>query len=380
MREAAARERATSRERTARPRAVPQERVAPQSQERTAPRESAAETIDLSKLSDGPHASHASSTEKAFKVYFDLALYSLSGVTTLTFANFHSFLFLDVLPDEKVQFSFDVSSARGSPTFYELDWQALPWLQLRLGKIWIPFDDLSPHNLFGGRVNVSTLAPPGTDPFLPDLWTDLGVGVKFDLIERRALKLVSHLYVVNGFQDGGQDPVNPGNPYPSFAGTGTLATDNNQDKAIGGRVHALIAGKLGLGGSFFTGRWNDKGESESHRATIVGADVQLKLQIAQIRAGVAAMRVGIPGDAIRRGGFYGEFGVPMGEKWKLLARGGSVQQDDRVLAVTDRTILGGSVIYRPSFVQLQAEYSRDVKERAGKVGEEFVALRTVIEL
>ena len=112
--------------------------------------------------------------EKIFKVFFDLALYSRPGVTPLSFGNFHSYVFLDILPRENIQFSFDLASARGSPSFYELDWQIAPWVQLRAGKIWIPFDDMSPHNLFGGRINVSTLAPPGGEPFLPSLWTDLG--------------------------------------------------------------------------------------------------------------------------------------------------------------------------------------------------------------
>ncbi len=122
----------------------------------------AEEAVDLSKASAAPSSHSAASyhrapvkSERLFKVFFDLSLYSLTDYAKLTFANFHSFLFLDVIPNKDVQFSFDVSSSRGSPSFYELDWRVSPTTQIRIGKIRIPFDDLSPHSLFGGRTNVS---------------------------------------------------------------------------------------------------------------------------------------------------------------------------------------------------------------------------------
>jgi hypothetical protein len=57
-----------------------------------------------------------------------------------------------------------------------------------------------------------------------------------------------------------------------------------------------------------------------------------------------------------------------------------MQPDDRVLTVSDRTILGGKVLYQPSFIEWSAEYSKDVKERPGKTAEEFAALRAVFML
>jgi hypothetical protein len=320
-------------------------------------------------------------SERLFKVFFDLSLYSLTDYAKLTFGNFHSYLFLDVIPNKDVQFSFDVSSSRGSPSFYELDWRVSPTTQIRIGKIWIPFDDLSPHNLFGGRTNVSALDPDARAVFLPDLWTDLGLGVRLDLVDRQELQLISHLYIVNGFQDGGTNPdTSTGGSYPAFQGTTITQVDNNVDKAMGGRVQAKLGGgKLGIGGSVYSGRWNDATEAVAQRVLILGGDIQLRLKIASIRAGAATMKVGLPSGSFNRGGFYGEFGVPVGA-FQVLARGGARQLDDRRLLDTDRTIVGGMIIYKMPILQFSAEYSTDIKKRDGKKGEDFAALRTVIEL
>jgi hypothetical protein len=352
-------------------------------------------TVDLSTLDSAPpsgsgstsssfkpaisYSSGKSGGEKLFKVFFDLVLYSRPGVTDLSFGNFHSYVFLDILPRENVQFSFDLASARGSPSFYELDWQMTSWFQLRLGKIWIPFDDMSPHNLFGGRVNVSTLAPQGAAPFLPNLWTDLGVGAKLKMIDSTAVELDSYLYAVNGFNAEGSDPVNTGAPYPSFADVGLGDTrDNNQDKALGARAHLTIGRRFGLGTSFYTGRWSDQDDTPQ-RVNIFGVDMQLFLKSAEVRAGIITMRADVLADTITRGGAYGELGIPI-SKVKWLIRGGTRQQDDRVKDVTDQTIIGTSVIYRYDFMQLSFEYSRDIKNRELKAGKDFIGTRAVFEL
>jgi hypothetical protein len=150
--------------------------------------------------------------------------------------------------------------------------------------------------------------------FLLDLWTDLGIGVRLDLVDRQELQLISHLYIVNGFQDGGENPdTSTGGSYPAFQGSTIVATDNNVDKAMGGRVQAKLGGgKLGIGGSIHSGRWNDATEAEAQRVLILGGEIQLRLKIASIRARAATMRVSLPSGSFNRGGFYSEFGVPVG--------------------------------------------------------------------
>jgi hypothetical protein len=342
---------------------------------------SQAKAVDFHK---GPHIA------PDFRIYFDLVLASQPGQRDFTFDTNHQFLFLEIAPTPEISFSFDVSSA---PRFFELDYQLNPRIQLRAGKIWIPWDDLSPHNIYGGRVNVSKLQISGGAAFLPDIWTDLGVGIRFTGMDTAALKILADLYMVNGFGSGGKDPsadtANPPEAYPSFSDLPSSA-DNNRDKAIGGRVQATFARRLSVGASVYTGRWNAQNAPESYRVNMGGLDSQLRLGYTEFRGGISAFFVGIPPGSspagenvsITRGGWYLEAGQRFGNegKWKLLGRGGMVQLDNRVKAVSDQTLVGGAIVWKPNALQLSFETSRDLNSDVGKANYTYSAFRLVVAL
>jgi len=314
-----------------------------------------------------------------FKVYFDLDFVNQPGLRDLTFDNYHSFLFFEISPTPDMQFSFDVNP---SPRYYELDYMVHPKIQMRAGRIWIPWDDLSPHNIYGGRVNVSRLQAPGTAAFLPDLWTDLGVGARLTAIDSLNLSLVIDAYVVNGFHDGGSDPspitANDPTGYPSFSDSGSTF-DNNRNKAVGGRVHALLFKKLGLGASFYTGRWNNQ-DLDPQSLTMIGFDGQLRLGRTEFRAGLATFLVNIPGASFNRGGTYIELGERLGAegKVKLLGRAGLVQLDSRVIDITDQTIGGVTLLWQPGLIQYSIETSYDFNNIVGKPSRSYSAARLVV--
>jgi hypothetical protein len=359
------------------------------------------DTIDLSNMGSTPQSSvpakggfHGTSVAApTFKVYFDFDVVSRPGQEPFSFKNYHSYLFFELIPTPTIQFSFDVEP---SPKYYELDLQATPKLQVRIGKIWIPFDDLSPHNIFGGRVNTSYLATNTLgNVFLPDIWADLGVGIKYNLIDTRLLSVDLHLYVVNGFGSGGNDPFGSASaPYPNFAVTGQLAgtPDNNSDKAIGGRVHATFLSGLSLGASFYTGRWtNDTGPSAepSERVNILGLDAQLRINRAELRTGLAYMNCGlVPGTdttgatSFSRAGAYVEGGLKFGPKqdWKVLARTGDVQLDSRGDLPSDQIIAGGTLLYKPGLIEYSVEFSHDLLDRPGKLSYNYFAGRVIVGL
>ncbi|MBC7692345.1 MAG: hypothetical protein H7222_11330 [Methylotenera sp.] len=323
------------------------------------------------------HGGSATGSHPDFKVYFDLDLISRPGYSNFTFDNYHSYLLFEFVPSPTVQFTFDV---RETPRYYELDLQATPRLQVRLGKIWIPFDDMAPHNIFGGRVNVSRLSP-GTGPvFLPDLWTDLGVGLKYKWFDTPKFALDTHLYVVNGFRDGGKDPTGATTPYPSFSDLPTSA-DNNRAKAIGGRVAAKVGSRLGLGFSYYSNRWNSQDNPLSQTMSILGFDTQLRLgRGTEFRFGLAKMSVNTVSGPFTRGGYYGEVGQKLGaeQKWKVLGRLGQVQVDDRVLDPNDVRIIGATVLYKPNLIEYSIEHSKDLEMRSAKKGYSYTAARVII--
>lgn len=348
--------------------------------------------VDLSQLGSEGGSSHSTSrggprssgVAPNWKAYFDLNLVNRPGTSSdLTFANYHAFLFYEILPNDQLQFAFDVST---SPRFYELDWQATPKLQVRAGKIWIPLDDMAPHSIFGGRVNVSRINV-GTDRFLPDTWSELGVGIKYQLIDTAALGLVGQLYVTNGFKSGGTDPYTSGNEYPAFSDSTVTDLDNNRNKAIGARLAANLSGVVSVGGSHYRARWNDQSKTLAQDLAITGLDAQFRVKSTEVRAGIALMNVGIPADnmgrtSYKRGGTYGELGHRFGkdQKWKGLLRAGTLNTDDRVVDTNDQQIVGGTLLWRPSLVELSVEHSRDLKKIPSKSNYTYSALRVIIAL
>ncbi|MEK6580150.1 MAG: hypothetical protein AABZ55_13060, partial [Bdellovibrionota bacterium] len=325
----------------------------------------------------GKYGTHGESViHPNFKTYFDLALIVKPGQEDFSFDNYHSFLFFEILPTPDIQFSFEVSTA---PRFFELDYQLTPIIQLRIGKIWIPFDDMAPHNIFGGRVNVSKLKiASGNDLFLPDLWTDLGVGAKFSLIDRPKLSLTGHVYMVNGFNGGGADPTGATTNYPKFADTGGI--DQNRNKLLGGRLQTTLVGMFSFGGSYAFGRWNPESESQSQGLSILGLDAQVRVRNSELRVGMAKMAVNTLGGSFNRDGAYAEIAQRFGTNnaWKVLGRAGEVQLDSRRVASSDQQIMGGSLLFKPGLIEWSIEHSRDLKIIPGKQSYTYTAARAIM--
>jgi hypothetical protein len=323
----------------------------------------------------GPHGNVAPN-QPHFQVLYDWLLTYQPGIKPpLTFDSYHQLLLLEIYPDPSLYFGFEVSQ---NPRYFELDYSITSRVTLRFGRIYIPFDDLSPHSYFGGRANVARLIPLNGTAFLPDIWTDLGLGVKVELFNRPYASAEFHAYVVNGFGDAGaRDPMSQATSYPQF---GSIPlTDNNKDKAMGARLHAsLLRNHIGIGASFYRGRYSSQNQDPAGMI-IFGLDGQLRYGGTEFRAGYAYMNVGLTQSLgnMLRAGYYGELGQSFG-KWTVRARMGQVQNDNRVVAVTDQTIVGGAIIYKPGPVQLSFEYNRDLNQVATKTNYDYAAFRVVM--
>jgi hypothetical protein len=319
-----------------------------------------------------PH--HRLGTKPSFVVLFDTLLTYRPGVDpSTTFDNYHTILLMEYMPTPKLYFGFEVNPV---PRYFEMDYQLLSFLQLRAGRIYIPFDDLSPHSVFGGRANVSKMIPPGAVAFLPDIWTDLGLGVKFSVLDSRAIKLDVHLYVTNGFGEGGVDPFVPPAPsYPDFSQIPNQ--DNNTDKAMGARVHmSLWKDAIGLGASAYRCRYTADSDPEGD-FYMLGIDGQLHLGGTELRGGLVYMNVSLPAPSTNflRGGVYGELTQDLVRHWKVRARFGVVQNDSRVTTNSDMINGGGSILWHPGPVQLSFEFDQDFYQVTTKVNYTYVGLR-----
>lgn len=312
-----------------------------------------------------------------FRVMFDLLLQIRPGANPLTFDNYHSLLLVEIFPRPELEFAFEVSP---TPRYYELKYKISETLTMRGGRIWIPFDKNSPHSVFGGFINTSLLRQPGTAAFLPDLWTDLGLGLDWKIVSTPAFSFQTQMYVVNGFRDGGTDPAGEvGTRYPNFENAPTL--DSNGDKAMGFRASGNVGGVFGFGASLYSGRYTSQSD-DSRRVTLLGADAQLTpWPGTSLSVGYMHGIVGLPSGATVansiRGGFYCELSQRFAEKWRVVLRGGASQNDNRVQDPSDQTIIGGAISYDFGVIRLSFQYFRDVLDIPGKAVREYTALRAV---
>lgn len=321
---------------------------------------------------------HGVNTQPIFKVLFDLLLDVRPGISPLTFDNYHTLLLVDFIPKPEIQFSFEVSP---SPRYYELTYKPSSALAIRAGRIYIPFDQMNPHNSFGGLMNTSKLRQPGGQAFLPDLWTDLGVALQLTLADSPQFQLESQVYCVNGFQDGGTDPAGEiGSKYPSFDTVPFL--DNNTDKALGARVHAWFFNTVGLGLSAYSGRYTPNSDP-SKRELLLGVDTQLRLPWGMdFRFGYINMNVELPAPSstpdLQRNGFYLELSQKLFDRFKVAFRMGQAQNDNRLVQVTDVKLFGGALIYDLGMVQFSLQHFKDTNVVPNKVNYEYTALRALV--
>jgi hypothetical protein len=156
--------------------------------------------------------------------------------------------------------------------FSVLDIKIFEWLVLRGGIVLVPF----------GRFNINhdsptqelTDRPLALTYVVPSTWFDIGAGLVGRYKLGRGVELNHEVYVINGFDS----MITPTGGYR--AARGGLAQDNNDDKAVTGRVGLYYFGPVGkrtlqldLGLSGYTGAYDRFGR----RATLLGFDVGLRI-------------------------------------------------------------------------------------------------------
>jgi hypothetical protein len=343
--------------------------------------------VDLSSLNASGGSAGGSSTASAppssgpqFKIYFDFLLTSRPGVTPLTFDNYHYFVLVDFIPKPGIQFSFDLSP---TPRYYQLEYDITPRLGFYIGRIMVPFDDMTPHNRFGGYLNNSKTAAPGAPAFLPDIWADLGLGIKYKLLDVSNLTVLTHVYVVNGFTDTGIDPVTNGSSYPNFGNQ--TGTDNNSDKAIGARLQADFFQTVSFVFSFYTANWSPAAAATSTRVNILGAHARFRpTPSTQARLGYIFFSSDLPstanGTTFQRGGLYGELRQKFGPFWYASVDGGVLQTDNRIIDQGDQLNVGGRLGYFTGMFDVSVQYRHDLKAVASKTSRDYMAARLSINL
>lgn len=282
--------------------------------------------------------------------------------------NFYGLILGEITPYKRIKLNVEATTEL---RLLEVDWRVNDWLEMRAGRIWIPFDDMKPGSPFGGLINLYAFAPSGVSAFLPDLFSDMGVAFRFILSRDEVEASEAHLYVVNGLQDDGIDPIHQSSSYPNLGPGVPPISDNNSDKGIGARIRMVLNKTISYAASFYTARFSKSAETSS-RVTMVGVDSQYRpLDFMKLKAGYSVMFVGLPPgsqtEKYLRAGLYFSVLTQVNEKIKISLMTSATQPDSRVTNLSDRFLFGGYFSYLPlPNIETSFLYFRDFNQVEGK--------------
>jgi len=166
------------------------------------------------------------------------------------------------------EFELEHGGTGGDNTFVEqafLDYWIVPNVAVKIGAI------LTPYNRFDEFhdpiSNFLITRPQVSREIGVSAWKDVGVDVHGYVNITPKSSISWDAYVINGLGDGSR--LRGSRQY----------RDNNEDPAVGGRVNFIYGDVVELGGSYYTGTWDDDG---LYNLRLLGAHLLLNTPIADI--------------------------------------------------------------------------------------------------
>ncbi len=205
-----------------------------------------------------PHGNTA--TLKHFKDKFNIKLYldfiyeqtqgageepeaSAKDPQNGSFNTNHTYLLVSAHPTDELRVGFDITFK----DYYEIEYALTPGLFIKWGKIFPPFGDFKYHAIYGGKV------PNQSNDLFPNWFTDNGIALEHRLFDTRYMALNYGFFISNGFQSDAQGNLN-------INAIG-YNSDNNAQKAFGGRVKAELFGGYTATASGMMDRWSNDGSA-----------------------------------------------------------------------------------------------------------------------
>jgi hypothetical protein len=251
------------------------------------------------------------------------------------------------------EFELEHGGTGGSNTFVEqayIDYWFVPTVAVKVGAI------LTPYNRFDEfhdpLTNFLITRPQVSREIGVSAWKDVGVDVHGYVNITPKSSLGFDAYVINGLGDGSR--LRGSRQY----------RDNNEKPAVGGRVNVMHGDVIELGGSFYTGKWDDDG---LYDLRLLGAHFLLNTPYADLYGEYSnGMSENAPatGDG-DMSGFFLQASRLFESKYRVTVRYGALDYlDTRELAdgpvTTDRDLselVFGFTYYPTSKVAFKLEYN-----------------------
>jgi hypothetical protein len=159
---------------------------------------------------------------------------------------------------------------KGDNTFVEqayIDYWFLPNLALKIGGILTPFNRFDEYH--EPLLNRLITRPQMSRELGVSAWKDVGVNLHGHILLAERASTSFDLYTINGLGSG------------SNLRSSRQYRDNNEERAYGARLNLLLSDRLELGGSYYSGAWDDDGD---HNLTLLGAHVLITVPQLELHA------------------------------------------------------------------------------------------------
>ena len=284
-----------------------------------------------------PAGDKGSTGGPGFKFIVDLLAQYKVGQKSFSFFPDHSLVIMMVEISQRISLQLNIAP---DPAFFELSFAVTPRINLKLGKMLLPFGTNNFHHIIGGRVDQSS-------KFLPETWADYGVGMSHLAYDGKSVSIEYELFAVNGFS-GTTSPL---------VGVGTI-TDNNFAKGVGARVTTTLPHGVRLIGSGYHNLW----DAENKHAVLF---YSLGAVVPPGAIGLPVLdRVGLRGEwargeiqlvdfnyqqgllkhAVARAGWYAELSVRLLDELSLRVRAGRINPDNTVTDADDVELLEPALV------------------------------------
>lgn len=289
-----------------------------------------------------------------------------------SFSSNHSYLLLQASPTDKLRVGFDVQFTH----YYEIEYFPMPLVSFKVGKIFLPFGDYKYHPIYGGKVFGVR------NDLFPNWFTDYGVAFGHHLLDTDYLSVNYQIFASNGFRDGSDGDLN-------MNAIGS-ASDNNSEKAYGGRMKTTWFGRYNLTASGMYDHWADNGRATLELwaldlTTSSGIVDWPVLRHINLKLGYLDKHVenDNTADALIRGydgfGSHLELSAKLLDWLKVALRVGEVDPNENVQDKMDqRNYNVHSVVYLEKYLELWAMYQRNEEKYVDEIDNDYVALKVVL--
>ena len=314
--------------------------------------------------SDGA-AGPVQETSSGLKLFVDFLAEANLPKKNLVFRPNHTYVFVVAQVSEEISFIIHIDT---NPVFWELQYELLPGLSFKVGKIWVPFGTNEFHHIIGGRVDQQSF-------FLPETWSDYGVAVNWVPLDTDWVNVDTTFYAVNGSQ--GNVGANAAGQEVPTVGAGAAASDNNYSKGLGGRAKFTLFNDYVVTPSVYFDVWDP---DNKYRLLFYSLGFEARrgflpvpgLDRLRLRGEYGRGEIELPfrnlqtdgligatgGFAIARVGFYGEATYTLVDTLSVRLRAGRINGDNTVTNNADLWMIEPGLLWTIAHgkVQLTAAY------------------------